>query len=361
MLKKLTIDKLGPHLFNKRVVIRVDFNVPIKDGKIADDTRIRESLKTIQYSLDQGAKSVILMSHLGRPNGHKNLKYSLEPITPTLSNLLNKQVEFLPDCIGDKIDKINSTINQSSNGQIFLLENLRFHPAEEGSSINSEGNKQKETKANIDLFRNQLTSLGDIYINDAFGTSHRAHSSIVGVHTQLKAAGFLLKKELEFFSKILENPKRPLLVILGGAKVKDKIKLINSMIDKVDRMIITGGMAFTFLKEGFGKEIGKSIFDSEGAKEVKDILNKAREKNVAMIFPEDFVTVPEIKDDIMSKIVSLDDGIPSDMLGIDVGPRTIEKFGEVIGSSNTVFLNGANGVFECNVGRAGSLKLVEVS
>jgi phosphoglycerate kinase len=357
MLKKLTIDKIGPQLANKRVLVRVDFNVPIKNGKITDDTRIRESLKTIRYAIDNGAKSVTLMSHLGRPNGTKNMKYTLEPIVPTLSNLINKKVEFVNDCIGDKV---RNTVNSAEKGQILLLENLRFYAAEEGSREKEDGTKEKEKKEVIENFRKELTSLGDIYVNDAFGTSHRAHSSITGVGVNLRAAGFLLKKELEYFSKILENPQHPLLVILGGAKVKDKISLINNMIERVDRMIITGGMAFTFLKQMQNAQIGKSIYDAEGAKMVDAIVQKAKDKNVSLILPEDFVVVPEIKDNAPTSVVNLKDGIPSDRLGIDVGPETIKKFNEVISSSKTIFLNGSNGVFECNVGRAGSIKLVEV-
>lgn len=357
MLKKLTIDKLGPYLKDKRVLVRVDFNVPIKNGKITDDTRIRESLKTIQYSIENGAKSVVLMSHLGRPNGQKNLKYTLEPVVPALEKLINKKVEFVNDCVGDNV---RSAVNQGNNGQIFLLENLRFYAAEEGSSEKEDGTKQKESKDVIENFRKELTSLGDLYVNDAFGTSHRAHSSITGVKVPIRAAGFLLKKELEFFSKVLENPQKPLLVILGGAKVKDKISLINNMLDKVDRMIITGGMAFTFLKEAQNAKIGKSIFDAEGAKQVQSILQKAKSKNVQLYLPQDFVVVPEIKESSDSQIVSLSQGIPDNLLGIDVGPKTLEEFSQVISSSKTIFLNGANGVFELNVGRKGSLALVEV-
>jgi len=357
MLKKLTIDKIGANLINKIVLIRVDFNVPIKNGKIADDTRIKESIKTIQYALDQGASSVVLMSHLGRPNGKKNPKYSLEPIVPTLSNLINKKVEFVNDCIGEQVQK---TVKNGEKGQVFLLENLRYYAAEEGSIEKEDGTKEKEKKDVIESFRKQLTSLGDIYVNDAFGTSHRAHSSIVGVNVPMRAAGFLLKKELEFFSKILENPQRPLLVILGGAKVKDKIALINSMLDKVDRMIITGGMAFTFLKQIHNAKIGKSIYDSEGAKQVEGIIKKAKANNVTLLFPEDFVIVQEIKDDATSSVVSLQDGIPDNHLGIDVGPKSIKTFNEFILSSKSIFLNGANGVFECKVGKTGSIALIEV-
>jgi phosphoglycerate kinase len=251
-------------------------------------------------------------------------------------------------------------LNQGTKGQIFLLENLRYYAAEEGSIEKEDGTKQKESKDVIENFRKELTSLGDLYINDAFGTSHRAHSSITGVKVPIRAAGFLLKKELEFFSKVLENPQKPLLVILGGAKVKDKISLINNMLDKVDRMIITGGMAFTFLKEAQNAKIGKSIYDAEGAKQVQSILAKAKSKNVQLYLPQDFVVVPEIKESVESKIVTLSQGIPDNLLGIDVGPQTLSQFAEVIGSSKTIFLNGANGVFELNVGRKGSIALIEV-
>lgn len=357
MLKKLTIDKLGPYIRDKRVLIRVDFNVPIKNGKITDDTRIKESLKTIQYSIEQGANSVVLMSHLGRPNGQKNLKYSLEPIAPALEKLINRKVHFVPDCVGNQV---REKVGQGRNGDIFLLENLRFYAAEEGSREKEDGTKEKEKKDVIENFRKELTTLGDVYVNDAFGTSHRAHSSITGVKLPLRAAGFLLKKELEFFSKVLENPDRPLLVILGGAKVKDKIQLINNMLDRVDKMIITGGMAFTFLKQAMGAQIGKSIFDAEGAKQVQSIIEKAKAKNVQLYFPNDFVIVPEFKDGVETSNVTLEQGIPDDKLGIDVGPKTLKMFSEVIASSKTIFLNGANGVFEMQIGRKGSISLIEV-
>ena len=239
------------------------------------------------------------------------------------------------------------------------MENLRFYAAEEGSRELEAGKKEKEKKEVIESFRGQLTQLGDIYVNDAFGTSHRAHSSITGVKLNTRAAGFLLKKELEYFSKIIENPERPLLVILGGAKVKDKIQLISNLMNKVDKMIITGGMAFTFLKTIHNMQIGKSIYDEEGAKTVQDILKKAQENKVELIFPEDFIIAPEIKEGVETNLVKLEEGIPGDRLGIDVGPRTLEKFDKIIGDSKTIFLNGANGVFELNVAKHGSVKLIE--
>lgn len=218
----------------------------------------------------------------------------------------------------------------------------------------------KESKENIQKFRNELSKLGDIYINDAFGTAHRAHSSMTGINLPIRAAGFLLKKELQYFSKVIEKPERPFLVILGGAKIKDKINLIKNLLDKVDRMIITGGMVFTFLKNIYNSEIGKSLYDQEGAKVVDEIVKKAKERNVELIFPDDFVIAKEIKDNTPTSVVTLKQGIPSDQMGIDIGPLSIDKFNKVIMSSKTVFLNGSNGVFECNVARKGSLSLIEV-
>lgn len=237
---------------------------------------------------------------------------------------------------------------------------MRFYAAEEGSR-EVEKQKVKESKENIAKFRSDLTKLGDIYVNDAFGTCHRAHSSIAGIGLETRAAGFLVKKELEAFSQVLENPKKPLLVILGGAKVKDKIQLIKNMIDRVDKLIITGGMAFTFLKHIYKMEIGKSIYDEEGGKIVGEIVQKAKEKNVELIFPEDFVVTNEIKENAETSIVSLSNGIPADLIGVDVGPETAKKFHSVITDSKTIFLNGACGIFEMPFARQGSVSLVNVN
>ena len=354
MLQKLVITDLANVIKDKRLLVRVDFNVPMKDGRITDETRIRSSLKTINYLKERGAKSIALMSHFGRPNGKANLKYSLKPIVPALSRLLGEQVTFLKDCIGPQVrDKISN----SSDGQIFLLENLRFHSEEEGSR-KEKGKKIKDSKDKIAKFRKELTQNGDIYINDAFGTSHRAHSSITGINVNLRAAGFLLKKELTFFSKVVENPQRPYLVILGGAKVQDKIQLIKNMVNRVDKMIITGGMAFTFLKEHFGMQIGSSLFDKKGAKYVKEIMDYASDKGVKLEFPVDFRVCKQFKDGQKMIPATLEDGIPNGYLGLDVGPRTIEKFRKIISQSKTIFLNGSNGVFEFKSTRPGSIALV---
>ena len=355
MLKKLFITDLANVIKDKRLLVRVDFNVPMKDGRITDETRIRSSLKTINFLKEKGAKSIALMSHFGRPNGKTNLKYSLKPIVPALSRLLGEQVTFLKDCVGPQVrDKIAN----SSDGQIFLLENLRFHSEEEGSR-KEKGKKIKDSKDKIAKFRKALTQNGDIYINDAFGTSHRAHSSITGINVNLRAAGFLLKKELTFFSKVVENPKRPYLVILGGAKVQDKIQLIKNMVNRVDKMIITGGMSFTFLKEHFGMEIGSSLYDKKGAKFVKEIMDYANDKGVKLEFPVDFRVCKQFKDGQKMLPATQEEGIPNGYLGLDVGPRTIEKFRKIINESKTIFLNGSNGVFEFKSARPGSIELVK--
>ncbi|CAJ0859712.1 7849_t:CDS:2, partial [Entrophospora sp. SA101] len=254
--------------------MRVDFNVPFQDGKITNNQRISAALPTIKHALDNKAKAVILMSHLGRPDGKSNPKYSLKPVAVELSKLLNKDVLFLDDCVG----------------KVILLENLRFHIEEEGSAKDDQGNKIKPSKEEVTKFRESLSKLGDIYVNDAFGTAHRAHSSMVGVNLPIRAAGFLLKKELDFFGKALENPERPFLAILGGAKVSDKIKLIDNLLDKVNSMIITGGMVFTFKKTLGNVEIGKSLFDEDGAKIVGQIVEKAKKNNVDLVFPIDYIT-----------------------------------------------------------------------
>ena len=269
--KKLAIDNI-PHLIKgKRVLMRVDFNVPIKEGKIKDLTRIQGALPSINYCLENGAKSVVLMSHLGRPDGQRVEKHSMKPLVPALEDLLKKKVQFLNDCVGGEVEKECSA---ATDGKVILLENLRFHLAEEGKGLIN-GEKIKASKDEIAAFRKSLTQLGDLFVNDAFGTAHRAHSSMVGVKVDTRAAGFLMKKELQYFSKILESPEKPLTVIMGGAKVADKIQLIMKLLELTDEMIIGGGMAFTFNKVLTGANIGKSLFDEEGAKIVPDIMKKA--------------------------------------------------------------------------------------
>jgi len=331
-------------LTGKRVLIRVDFNVPLDaEKKVTNNQRIVGALPTIKYAVDNGAKSVILMSHLGRPNGQVNEKYSLKPVVPELEKLLGKSVTFAPDCVGPEVEAI---VNKANNGEVILLENLRFHIEEEGSSKDKEGNKTKADKEKVAEFRKGLTALGDVYINDAFGTAHRAHSSMVGVDLPQKAAGFLMKKELDYFAKALESPQRPFLAILGGAKVTDKIQLIDNLLDKVNTLIITGGMAFTFKKVLNGMSIGSSLFDEAGAKTVRTLMEKAKKNGVKMILPVDYVTADKFAADATVGSATDESGIADGLMGLDVGPESAKLYAEAIAESKTILWNGPAGVFE---------------
>ncbi|XP_017771931.1 PREDICTED: phosphoglycerate kinase-like [Nicrophorus vespilloides] len=249
-LNKLGIDKLN--LAGKRVLMRVDFNVPLKEGVITNNQRIVAALETVKYAIDQKAKSIVLMSHLGRPDGNKNPKFTMKPVADELTKLLNREVTFLPDCVGPEVE---SACQDPKPGSVFLLENLRFHVEEEGKGIDAAGKKIKAEPEKVQAFRQSLRKLGDLFVNDAFGTAHRAHSSMMGDGFDVRAAGFLLKKELQYFAKALDNPEAPFLAILGGAKVADKIQLIENLLDKVNEMIIGGGMSYTFLKESRGMKV----------------------------------------------------------------------------------------------------------
>ncbi|KAI0966901.1 putative phosphoglycerate kinase PgkA [Xylaria arbuscula] len=331
-------------LKGKRVLIRVDFNVPLDDNKkVTNNQRIAGAIPTIKHAIDNGAKAVVLMSHLGRPDGKVNPKYSLKPVVPELEKLLGKSVEFAPDSVGPEVEKI---VNAANNGQVVLLENLRFHAEEEGSSKDSEGKKVKADKAKVDEFRKGLTALGDVYINDAFGTAHRAHSSMVGVDLPQKAAGFLMKKELDYFAKALENPQRPFLAILGGSKVSDKIQLIDNLLDKVNSLVITGGMAFTFKKTLENVQIGKSLFDEEGSKVVGQLIEKAKKNNVKVTLPVDYIIADKFGADAQTKVANDKDGIPDGWLGLDIGPESIKLYKAAIGEAKTILWNGPAGVFE---------------
>ena len=328
----------------KRVLIRVDFSVPLdKDSNITNDARIRAALPTIQSVLDREAAGVVIMSHLGRPNGQPNIKYSLHPVKVRLESLLSRQVTFLPDCVGPEVEQACSNL---SGGQVVLLENLRFHAEEEGSHKDENGKKVKADPAAVEKFRASLTKLGDIYVNDAFGTAHRPHSSMIGVDLPVKAAGFLIEKELNYFSQAIESPKRPYLAILGGAKVSDKIQLIESMLDKVDALIITGGMAFTFLKVLSNMEIGSSLYDEPGAAIVKDIFSKAKEKGVEFVLPSDFVCADAFDNDANINLATVDQGIEKPWLGLDVGPESVKLYTQTINKAKTIIWNGPCGVFE---------------
>lgn len=341
---KLGIDAVD--LSEKRVFIRVDFNVPFDKEtgtKITNTQRIDAALPTIQHALAAGAKSVVLASHLGRPNGRVNPKFSLKPVADVVSDKLSKTVTFLPDCVGPETE---AACADPAPGSVFLLENLRFHIEEEGKGVDEDGNKIKAAPADVEAFRASLSKLADIYINDAFGTAHRAHSSMVGVDLPQKAAGFLMKKELDYFGKALGEPARPFLSILGGSKVSDKIQLIDNLLDKVDEMIIGGGMAFTFKKVVDGMSIGTSLYDEAGANIAQDIVEKAKSKDVKLHFPVDFTIADKFAPDADTNVASEADGIPDGWMGLDAGPKSRDLMREVIMRAKTIVWNGPVGVFE---------------
>ncbi|KAI4133021.1 MAG: hypothetical protein LQ347_002342 [Umbilicaria vellea] len=346
-------------LKGKRVLIRVDFNVPLDgDKKITNNQRIVGALPTIKYAGEHGAKAIILMSHLGRPDGKKVEKYSMKPIVPELEKLLGKKVIFTDDCVGKEVEE---TVNKANDGQVILLENLRFHPEEEGSSKDAEGKKVKADKAKVEEFRKGLTALGDIYINDAFGTAHRAHSSMVGVELPQKASGFLMKKELDYFAQALENPQRPFLAILGGAKVSDKIQLIDNLLTKVNSLIICGGMAFTFKKTLENVKIGNSLFDEAGSKTVGDLVEKAKKNNVKMVLPCDYITADKFDKDAKKGYATDEEGIPDGWMGLDCGEKSIELYKKTISDAKTILWNGPPGVFEFDAFATGTKAMLDAA
>ncbi|NLV76138.1 MAG: phosphoglycerate kinase [Tissierellia bacterium] len=327
MLNKMTLEDL--EVKGKRVLVRCDFNVPMDDeGNITDDRRIVSSLPTIEYLIENGAK-VILMSHLGRPKGEANPKYSLAPVARRLSELLNKEVIFAKD---DRVvsDDVKVIVSKMNEGDVVLLENTRF---------------RKEEEKNDDNFAKELASLGDLYVNDAFGTSHRAHASNVGVSKWLPSAvGYLVEKEISTMGKALENPEKPFVAILGGAKVSDKIGVIQNLLNKVDTILIGGGMAYTFLKAQ-GYEIGTSILEEDKVDLANQLLKEAEEKKVKLLLPVDIVVAKEFKNDTEFKTVKID-SIPKDMMGMDIGEETIKLFSDEIRKAKTIVWNGPMGVFE---------------
>lgn len=328
MLEKKSLKNID--VKDKKVLVRVDFNVPIskETNEITDDARIKAALPTINYLIENGAK-VILMSHLGRPKGEPKAEYSLKPVSDRLEKLLGKKVEFLDsDIVVD--DNIKEKVNNLKSGEVALLQNTRY--------------RLEETK-NGEEFAADLASLGDIYVNDAFGTCHRAHASNVGVASILPSAlGFLVEKEVDIMGKALENPERPFIAILGGAKVSDKIGVIENLLEKVDTILIGGGMAYTFLKAQ-GKEIGKSLLEEDKLSLAKEILINAEKEGVKLILPVDSVIAKEVSDNAEVSIVSNDD-ISSDEMGLDIGPKSVELFREEILKAGTIVWNGPMGVFE---------------
>jgi len=331
-------------LSGKRVLLRVDFNVPQdkKTGAITNNQRIVAALPTIQYALDQGA-SVVLMSHLGRPDGSKAEKFSLKPIAAELEKLLGRPVMFLSDCVGPEVE---AACAQLKPGQVVLLENLRFHIEEEGKVKLEDGTSKKADPAAVTAFRASLSKLGDVYVNDAFGTAHRAHSSMVGVALPLKAAGFLMEAELKAFAAVLDHPQRPLLAILGGAKIADKIPLIKNLLAKANVIIIGGGMAYTFKKVVDGMAIGASLFDSEGAKIVADLVADAKARGVKLVFPVDYLCADKFAPDANTQSADDSTGIPEGWQGLDAGPKSIALYCDTILGARTIIWNGPSGVFE---------------
>ncbi len=312
----------------KKVLVRCDFNVPLDENKnITDETRINAALPTIKYLLDNGA-AVILCSHLGRPKGEFNMKYSLAPVAKRLSEKLGFEVKLAKDVIGPDAKKLAAEVKP---GEAILLENVRFQPEEE---------------KNDPAFAKELASMADLYVSDAFGTVHRAHASTAGVAAYLPAvAGFLIGKELDFLGSAVENPKRPFVAILGGAKVKDKIGVITNLLEKVDTLIIGGGMAYTFQK-AMGKEIGKSLLDEERIDLAKDLMEEAKAKGVKLLLPVDNVCGSDFSNDCNIITVDADQGIPADYEGMDIGPKSVKLFSDAIKEAKTVVWNGPMGVFE---------------
>ncbi|HZP24040.1 MAG TPA: phosphoglycerate kinase [Terriglobales bacterium] len=344
-MSKLSIRDLP--LNNKRVFMRVDFNVPLDDGRVMDDTRIRETLPTIEYALRHGAR-LILASHLGRPKGKPNGKMSLKPVAERLRILLDEvlrrgeNVGFSPDCIGVQAEEMSERLER---GQSLLLENLRFHPEEEGNDPN---------------FARQLGRLCDYYVNDAFGSAHRAHASTEGIthFVEKNAAGLLMEKELEYLGKALTHPQKPFVAILGGAKVSDKIGVIRNLMDKVDTLIIGGGMAYTFLKAQ-GQEIGKSLLEADKVDLAKQTLADAKSHNVRFLLPVDHVVAERLEAGARPRQIGEGETIPPEMMALDIGPKTVELFTDEIANARTIVWNGPMGVFEIEAFAKGTKKVAE--
>lgn len=338
-MKKLTIDNVD--LKDKRVLVRVDFNVPLDENQnITNDIRIKASLPTIKKIINEGGKA-ILMSHLGRPKGEVKPEFSLKPAAVRLGELLGKEVLFTNDCIGDKVI---AEVNSMKSGDILLLENVRFHKG--------------ETK-NDPEFSKQLAQLGNVYINDAFGSAHRAHASTEGVtkFINICAAGYLMEKELDYLGSALANPQRPYCAILGGAKISGKIDVINNLMDKVDTLIVGGGMSFTFLKAQ-GKEIGNSLLEEEKLEMAKDILAKLINSKAKLLLPVDIIATEEFSNESPFETVSVEN-IPASKMGLDIGPETIKLFRDELLKSKTIVWNGPMGVFEMDNFSRGTFAIAE--
>jgi phosphoglycerate kinase len=335
-MPKLSITDLD--VVRKRIFVRVDFNVPIKDGAITDDTRIQASLESIQYALAHGA-TVVAASHLGRPKGKPNPAMSLRPVADRLAQLLSRPVMFTEDCVGEDVQRTVAKVH-SSGGGVVLLENLRFHPEEE---------------KNDPAFARELASVADLYVDDAFGAAHRAHASVEGIthFVPQAAAGMLMEEELRYLGMALESPERPFVTILGGAKVSDKIEVIDNMLSRVDKLIIGGAMAYTFFKSR-GIEIGKSLVEDDKLDAARKVESDARERGVALLLPVDHLVTDKIQPGTAYETLAIEDRGIEGRMGVDIGPRTIEAYTRAIASAKTVVWNGPMGVFEIDVFAGGT-------
>ena len=333
-----SIDQLD--IAGKRIFLRVDFNVPIdKSGKVTDDTRIRAVLPTLNYARSKNSR-VILASHLGRPKGKPDPEFSLAPVARKLGELLKKEVRLAPDCIGPEAEKMVAAMKP---GDVLLLENLRFH---------------KEEEKNDPGFSQGLAKLGDVYVNDAFAVSHRAHASVEGVTRFFKdkAAGYLLRDELHYLGKVMEEPARPLAAVIGGAKVSGKLEVLQNLAPRVDKLIIGGGMAFTFLKS-MGMNVGKSLVEEDLLNTAKEILEAASRKGVKVYLPVDCVVADKMDPSAQTKVVPADK-MPADWMGLDIGPETLDRFGQALKDAKTILWNGPMGVFEMEPFSKGTMGLV---
>jgi phosphoglycerate kinase len=339
-MAKLTVEDL--EVKGKRVLMRVDFNVPLEGGKVGDDKRIRAAIPTIKYITEKGGR-LILMSHLGRPKGERKPEMSLRPCVPVLNDLLGKSISFVDDCIGDAAE---AAVEKLGDGEILLLENLRYY---------------KEETENDNDFAAKLAGLGDVYVNDAFGTAHRAHASTEGVthHIDQCAAGYLLMKEIEFIGDLIEDPERPFVAVLGGAKISSKIGVISNLLPKVDKIIIGGGMAYTFFK-AMGMEIGNSLLEEDKISLAKELLEKGGDK---IVLPVDCMITNMLDFDArrvgeLKEVAA--DAIPADWLGVDIGTNSIEQFGSILKDAKTIVWNGPMGVFEVEATAKGTFAIANV-
>jgi phosphoglycerate kinase len=326
----------------RRVLVRVDFNVPTKNGTIGDDTRIRASLPTIDFALDHGAKVVVLASHLGRPKGKPNPEMSLRPVAARLAELLGRPVAFADDCVGPPAEQ---AVNSAPPGGVVLLENLRFHPEEE---------------KNDPAFAKQLASLADVYVNDAFGAAHRAHASVDAIVKLLPqaAAGLLMERELKYLGDALSNPARPFVAVLGGAKVSDKIDVIENLLARVDRLLIGGAMAYTFFK-ALGLPVGRSLVEDDKLDSARDILARASQRGVMLLLPTDHVVAPKLEANQPTQVLDVDDAAIGDRMGLDIGPATVAAYREALKDAKTVVWNGPMGVFEIDAFAKGTMAVAQ--